>query len=113
MKELEILDKISEKNAIELTQEENKKVEYAYLNSIIPHSGHTLFEINPKDNSIKEAEFRVNTTYVLGDSLQSKKEVIRNKGMVYISALNKSSAMNRYNKGKGSAMLANFKKQIL
>ncbi len=122
MKELEKLDRESEKDGIEIVQQKKKEVELRYLNSLIPNSGHSVFEINPKTLDVVEAEFEVNRTATWHEALQlmsnpdKANQILPDKlltktGMVYISALNKENALDRFKKGKGSSGI-DFKKAL-
>jgi|GEM_PF-6330746 len=101
MKELELKDRVG----IEMTIEQKKQIERELIGKIIPHSGHTLWEINKKTLAIEEAKYS-NDTYVFGGA--NKKEVDTKDGFVYVSALTKKTALNKFNRGKnGSKEVSN------
>jgi hypothetical protein len=106
MKELQFLDKISEKQGVELEQQQKKKQEFKYDSSLKPMRGHRVWELNLSNDEIIEASFMEQKT-VLFESANEvvNKEIVRKPNCVYISALNPKSARSRYSKGKGSACL--------
>lgn len=105
MKELNSNDRLQEKQSIEQIQEKKKQVEYTLDDSIKPREGHTLFEIDLSTLEIKEAKYKIEHTVHLYQALSSKKEVIKNNGCVYVSALNAKSALKRLKNNKGSAKI--------
>lgn len=92
MKEIKIKDDIN----IEISVKKKQQKEKEFIGTIIPHEGHTIFQINNETLEIEEAKFS-NTTFVFGG--ENKKEILIMKGCTYVSALNKKNALKKYNKG--------------
>jgi len=110
MKELEKFDRDINKTQIESVVKKQQQVEFKFIDTIRPQNGHILFEINEKDESIKIADhiIRKDLTWdqaieVLNGELKIK-EVVQRPGCVYISALNKESALKRYKTNRGSSI---------
>lgn len=68
------------------------------VDSIIPHKGHVLFEINPITGKCKLAEYETSSVTIRG---KISKKVIANHGCVYVSALNKKNALIKFFKMVG------------
>ena len=69
-----------------------------------------MFEINELTLEVNEAEGVKRNYITWEDAIKSMngsytKEILIRKGCVYISALNKESAIKRYFKNKGSAII--------
>jgi hypothetical protein len=111
MEELKSFDKLSEKQSTEVQVKKNVQVEYLFDGAVKPMPGHKVWEINTKTLEVKEAEIikvnRIDWFEALGMyNGIPKSDIIKKKGHVYISALNPSTALKRYQSGKGSASLA-------
>lgn len=89
-----------------------------FKNSITPHPGHTLFEINVLTGKCKVAEYQEEKIQLVpqrnmingqAQGITSKKssEVIRNDGCIYISALNKKNALIKFFKKVGQQIEKN------
>ena len=109
MKELEKLNRDTDRLQIEAEIKVKKATELKFDSSLRPMSGHTLFEINVKTGEIVPAKHAVKKTVSWNEALDiingivNTKDIVIHKDCVYISALNKESALNRYQKQKGSA----------
>ena len=108
MKELELNERLSEKQSIEAVEKQQQQTEITYESSIIPHKNHSVFEIDPNTLTVRKAEFIVEKTIDWFDALNGlksgfNKKIMKKRGCVYISALNAKNALKRYLKGKGSA----------
>lgn len=105
---------------MEVTQQRKQQIQYNLLGKIVPHHGHTVFEIelgleNPTVDDVKEAEYKKRdytmAAYPLnkGDSAlrrfipKEPKDLITKKGFVYIPALNKQNALKKYKKTQQQA----------
>jgi hypothetical protein len=88
---------------IEITQQQEKKYELKFDSKIIPHKGHTLYEINTETMEIKQAEYIVQDVTFdpkwIKSNLSTNKKIVKASGMIYISALNKKSALKKFEKG--------------
>ena len=98
MKELEKI------TPVEINVKKEQQIEYQFDGEIKPHKGHTLWEICEEDLSVEKAKF-MNNTYVFGEEI--KREVLKKSGCVYISALNKKSALKKYHKGLNGSKRVN------
>lgn len=84
---------------------ESKKI----IDSITPFKGHTLFEINCSTGEVKEAKYEeVNASFVNG---AVKRKVIINDNCLYISCLNKKSALKKYSKWIFERTMQNIQEQ--
>ena len=114
MKELLDRDKgLSERDFIEVTQQQKKQQEYTLQKTIRPFKGHKVYEIRLSDLLIREAEkLTINTqvTWLQAQQIvkqdeKARGEYIVKKGYEYISALNPATALERLKQNKGSASL--------
>lgn len=69
-----------------------------HVDSIIPHKGHILFEINPVTGKCKLAEYESVDVGLKGDI---HKKVVAHQNCIYVSALNKKNALIKYFKMVG------------
>lgn len=111
MKELEphnFLQK--EKDKIEVSQEKQIEYQLIYQGTIVPHEGHTLYEIDLKTKEINEAEYQ-HQDYVFdpewhpSKKLKVDSKVIMNEGCVYVSALNKKNALKKFEKNSNGTRI--------
>ncbi len=102
MKELEL--KAKQSHEVSIKQQKEKKHEL--IGQIIPHEGHTLFEINTKTKEIKEAQFSMIEKNIAHNTFNIKqvKQVIVNEDCVYISALNKKNAIKHFSKNSNGSI---------
>jgi len=117
MKELDNKERLRDKTQIEAVVKKQQATELKFDFSINPLRGHTLFEINTITNEVKPAEFLDKKTISFEEAKSIQKgtyvsEVVRKKDCVYISALNKESALKRYSEDKGSARLPKAKMKL-
>jgi predicted nuclease with TOPRIM domain len=92
MKELKLKDDVN----IEISVKKKQQKEKEFIGTIIPHEGHTIYQINDETLEIEKAKFS-NTTFIFGG--ENKKEILIMKGCTYVSALNKKNALKKYKKG--------------
>lgn len=107
---MKINPELEVKTAIEIQKEQEKQLKLK--DKIIPHNNHTLFEIKEVDGEIKieEAEYEMGVAQVVNGKLEiSNKKVIEKSGCIYISALNKKSALKKYKKGQNGTRYDNSK----
>ena len=114
MKELTTFEKLIEKQGTEEVEKKQEEIEIKWIDDLRPLKGHTLWEINNTSLKVQKAEFIPNDTADFGEFLKSgaikkDKEIVIKQGHSYISALNPSSALDRFKRGKGSAKLADKK----
>ena len=96
MKELEL----RKEEKIEISIKQQKQIEHEFIGNIIPHTGHTIWQINDETLEIEKAKFS-NTTYHFEG--ENKKEIITRKGLTYVSALNKRNALKKYVNGENGS----------
>jgi len=99
-----------ERLQIESIVKKKKDVEYKLVNSIKPLRGHKVWEINLTTMKINEASFVIRKNITWQQALRFikngySKDIKIQKNCVYISALNKHSALDRFAKDKGSATI--------
>lgn len=92
MKELEHKDK----DNIEISVNKQQEKEYTLIGNIVPHEGHTIWEINKETLEVTKAKFVSTNYYMFGDN---KKEIAVKQNCAYVSALNEKNALNKYKKG--------------
>jgi hypothetical protein len=117
MKELFKHNKLSERQQIESIVKKKKQVEFKYESSIKPYKGHKVFEINLNNLTIKEADYVKRKDIHWFEAIKFmnsgyKQDVLIRKGCVYISALNKESALKRFKTEKGSATMPKGKLEL-
>ena len=102
MRELSAQDK----DKMEISVQKKQQKEKELVGKIIPHPGHTVWEINNETLEIQEAKFE-HKDFKFGFKVdQQNQEIIIRSGFSYISALNKKSALKKYAKGEnGSKVL--------
>lgn len=95
------------KDDIELNVKKQNEKEYTFIGNLIPHEGHTIWEINNETLEINKAKFISSTYYMFGDN---KKEISVKQKCSYVSALNEKNALIKYKKGvNGGKVLGNEK----
>lgn len=100
MKELEI----SSKTKTELSIKQQKQIKHQFIEKIITHEGHIIWQINQRTLEVKKAEFS-NIEYTFGGEV--KKEIIIKNGFFYVGALNKKNALKKFNKGDNGSKYIN------
>lgn len=96
---MKINPEIEEKDKTELIQQKQIEKQQVLIGSILPKRGHTLFECNLYENTVNAAKIEntANVVFIDGKPVV-KKKVIKNKGCVYVSALNKKNAIKKVKK---------------
>jgi hypothetical protein len=117
MKELFKHNKLSEKQSIESIVKKKKDIEYKLEGSIKPLKGHQIWEINLKTMEINLAQYVERKDIHWWDAIKFlesgwTKDIQIKDNCVYISALNKKSALDRLEKEKGSAVIPNGKLEL-
>lgn len=79
------------------------------IDSIRPHKGHTLFEINCSTGNITAANFEEIDGLFSGGV---RKKVIVKENCLYISCLNKKSALKKYTAWIADRLMSNIKTAI-
>lgn len=91
------------KDNIEISVKKQQEKRYELIKSIVPHLGHTLYEINKETLEIRKAKFAsITGNYVFGE--KNNKELIIQKGFAYVSALNEKNALKKYLKGRNGSI---------
>ena len=110
MRELSKMKRDSERIQIESIVKKKKDVEYKLEGSIKPFRGHQIWEINLETMEINPSSFIKRKNINWFDALRFiksgySKDIQIKKNCVYISALNKKTALDRFEKEKGSAIM--------
>lgn len=110
MKEIDVSKLIKEKTVLEVTQKKQEEYRLVYQGTIVPHENHTLYEVDPVTLEVVEAKYTVkdymfNPKWKKGDKISSHNEVIITEGKVYVSALNKKSALKKFSKNSNGSKL--------
>jgi hypothetical protein len=110
MKEFEGI--FQDKDKMEISIQKKQQKEKVLVGKIIPHEGHTIWEINDSTLEIKKVEFE-KKTYLIFDKKKYNPEVITRNGYSYISALNKKGALKKYKQGKnGSKVMGDLEMKL-
>ena len=80
------------------------------IDSIHPHKGHTLFEINCSTGEITPAKYEQIDGLFSGDGV--RKKVFIKENCLYISCLNKKSALKKYTAWIADRLMSKFKNAI-
>lgn len=84
-----------EQNKTELSVRKQRQVEYVLEGVFKPKPGHSIWEINEETGEIKKAEFKRNTASFDNSKIPAE-ELIKKADCIYIPALNKDNAKNKY-----------------
>ena len=108
---------LTPKVKIEQSKEQEQEARIEFDTRIIPHQGHTVFEINIDTLDIVKAEFEetdliFDPKYTKGRMLNVERKIIKKEGFVYVSALNKKNAIKNYRKGCNGSSI-DFNKEYL
>jgi predicted nuclease with TOPRIM domain len=95
---IEPKNKMKSELSIKMQKEIEKKK--TFVGQIIPHKGHTVWQINNETKEITKAEFS-NSVYVIGQKNIS--EIIILEGFSYVSALSKKTALNKFRLNKNGS----------
>lgn len=79
------------------------------IDSIVPYKGHILFEIDCSTGEIKEAKYEEINATISG---AIKKKVFVKENCLYISCLNKKSALKKYTAWMADRLMLNIKNAI-
>ena len=80
----------------EVTEVRNVQVEHTLVGLIKPKKNHRVFEYNIEKEYITEAIYsEENVIYSLDGNHIKKRKIVKNKGCIYISALNKKNALKK------------------
>ena len=95
------------KDKIEVTVEQQKEDRLEYIETLIPHGGHTVWRVNEETLEVEEA------TYLQSDWIfngVNKLKMLIEDGWFYTSALNKKNALKNFkNKNKGGIKPSDLK----
>jgi hypothetical protein len=90
-----------EKDKIKNIKDQVLEIQKIFINNLKPKKGHTLFEINIKENTINKAVFDKPAVLNWNDAkkglISSKKEITIKENCIYISALNEKNALKKLN----------------
>jgi hypothetical protein len=86
-----------EKDKVEIVKQQQAEIQKVLDSTLRPSRGHTLFEVNTVDNTIKIAEFdelpAVKWEDALKGNISVQKKVTKKDNCIYISALNKNNVL--------------------
>ena len=110
MKELFKHNKLSERQQIESIVKKKKDIEFKFESSMYHKRGHKVWEINLKTMEINLAKYVERKDINWFDAIKFlksgwSKDIVLNMDCVYISSLNKKSALDRFRQEKGSAII--------
>lgn len=94
------------RDRVEVSTQAQEERELELIKTLIPHNGHTLFEVNRKTLEIKEAEYTYQKTFKLrvswksGDKIAGGRSLIVNPDCEYVLALNKKSAIKKFKENR-------------
>lgn len=103
-----LYDKLKDKDKIEITKQQQAEIQKVLDSKIIPHENHTLFEVDLKELTIRQAEYlppkttlhwwealemfynrKFKTVSLDSPTTITKSELVRKENCLYIPALNK------------------------
>ncbi len=91
---------LSGKDKMVISAQKEQKKEIKHLGSIIPNSGHTVFELKMQTGEIFFAEFMkesaVDFVEARNGNIVRNKKVMVKPGHIYVSALNKKNAAKHF-----------------
>ncbi len=100
MKETQLQPKDQTELVKQTVQEKKSKL----LGRVVPHNGHSLFELNVPKNEVKFAVFEVQEDTLsfaeakAGKKAIKRKKVLMQEGCVYTTALNFKNAIKQFKK---------------
>ena len=109
MKFLKENEELSSKPSTEKLQEQQQEAKVEFDSVIYPYENHKLFEIDVATNEIRLAEFEIEPViefdpyWTKKKTLNKRGKVIKKEGCVYISALNKKTAIKKFSKGNNGS----------
>lgn len=112
MRELDYFNNKPVDPQTQIQKEQEKKFELVLEQTIHPHQGHKLFEINMITGEVKEAEYDLKQDWIFqigwkkGDPIASQKALLKRDNCIYISALNKKAALKKLNNGQNGSKFA-------
>lgn len=87
---------------MELSIEKRQQKEKELIGNIVPHAGHTVWEINNETLEITKASFQ-ELTFILNQLNNSHKEILIREGFTYVAALNKKNALKKFKQGNNGS----------
>ena len=90
--ETTIQDSLSQRQAAREIRQEKQK----YFNLPYMQRGHTMFEIDPRAQTVQAAELSEAKVHFSDPDLRPKKHIVAKAGCIYLSALNETNAIKRY-----------------
>lgn len=91
----------TDREKIVIAAQKQQEKEIRLLGSIVPHDGHTLFELEMQTGKIARAEFMTGTmkyTEAFEKTKAKSKKVLVKQGHLYVSALNMRNAAKNFAK---------------
>lgn len=104
MKELDFPSLLPEKEKTEISQQKQHEYQLVYYDTIVPHEGHRIFEIDLVTQEITEAKYDYGN-YIYDPFWSPKKKassngkLIMNQGKAYVSAMNAENALKKFKTG--------------
>lgn len=96
--------KLDTKGKTELSVEKEQEIARELVGQIIPHKGHTMFEINEETGEIQKATYIDKGVFIFGK--KNHREVLIREGFFYTSALKKETALRKWKiRDNGSKIL--------
>lgn len=95
MKETEI--KLNRKTELNVKKEIQEEKSLKYFGTLIPHEGHSIWELDNETGEIENAQFITKNWVFNGEN---KPEVLIRENCEYTSALNKKNAIKNFKSGK-------------
>ena len=110
-------EKLKEKANLESIVKKKQEIQYEFIDTLKPKSGHTLYKIHKDTLEVRKAEFINKKTITFNEALSIQNETIKDEVLieqnyVYISALNPENALKRYKENKGSASIPKGKLKL-
>lgn len=106
----EIEEELRKRDNVEVTQKKKQQEKDNFSHRILPHKGHSLYEINLKKGTVEldKYEGALEIDFNGGKERNVNSKVIMSPDCVYISALNKKNAVKHFKKKSNGSKIMNF-----
>jgi hypothetical protein len=104
-------EELRKRDDAEVTQQKKQEEKDNFSHRILPHRGHSLFEINLKKGTVELAKYEGALEIDFNGGKErnvNRKVIIMDQDCVYISALNKKNAVKHFKKKSNGSKIMNF-----
>jgi hypothetical protein len=104
------MENLDPKPRTEVVAKKKQQQEKELVGKIMPHRGHTIWQINTETMQVTPAQF-TEQTFVIGQN-HANREIIIVPGHSYVSALNVKNAVKKYLKGVNGSMFTGISRPL-